>query len=290
LVLTNDRAPTPPAVSRASPAASGCLFAPLAAVALLPWLGGCFLDYSGLTGGDSGVSDAPEDSAATPDASDCSGSHGPQAVRVGTFCMDSTEVTRGQYAEFLGEASTGGQPAYCDWNSSYEPASDWPPAGAQENLPVVSVDWCDARAFCDWAGKSLCGRLDGEPNTIGGENNAATSAWYFACTHNGERDYPYGSTFESGVCVGDTANAGPQAVGTASGCEGGFAGLFDLSGNVEEWVNTCNQATGANDDCYARGGNYSQDSSSELACSTPSVALQTRDTAEPWFGFRCCVY
>lgn len=257
--------------------------AALAAVALLPWLGGCFLDYSGLTGGDSGVADAP-----VADASDCPGSAGPQAVRVGTFCIDSTEVTRGQYAEFLAEASAAGQLTPCEWNSSYEPASDWPPSGGEENLPVVSVDWCDARAFCAWAEKSLCGRPEGGSNTVGNENNAATSAWYFACSHNGELDYPYGNTFQSGACVGDTGNAGPQAVGTAAGCEGGYPGVFDLSGNVEEWVDTCNQATGANDDCYARGGNYSQDSSSSLACVTPSVALQTRDTAEPWFGFRCC--
>ena len=46
----------------------------------------------------------------------CPGTSGPVMVDVGGYCIDSTEVTRAQYDQFLQSSpSTGGQPAECAW-------------------------------------------------------------------------------------------------------------------------------------------------------------------------------
>lgn len=84
---------------------------------------------------------------------------------VGTFKIDPTEVTRGQYLAFLEakQSSTAGQPATCSWNNSFVPAANWPPALAQYEMPVNHVDWCDAVAYCSWSGGRVCGAIGGGP-------------------------------------------------------------------------------------------------------------------------------
>jgi formylglycine-generating enzyme required for sulfatase activity len=75
-------------------------------------------------------------------------------------------------------------------------------------------------------------------------------------------------------------------------CEGGFAGLFDLSGNVSEWDDMCESgvgagdlaAAGAGDACAIRGG--SAYFSGEMDCAV--VVGARRDTAFASIGFRCC--
>ena len=67
-------------------------------------------------------------------------------VQVGTFYVDSTEVTVGQYLEFLDKRreDTGGQPSVCSWNTSFYNGTPTNPT----DWPITNVDWCDARAFC----------------------------------------------------------------------------------------------------------------------------------------------
>lgn len=91
----------------------------------------------------------------------CKGDHGPAPVDVGTYCVDSTEVTGRQYLEFLAAKAgdTSGQPVDCSWNTTFEPAADIDP----NEYPVAFVDWCDALAYCTWAGKRLCGKIGGGP-------------------------------------------------------------------------------------------------------------------------------
>lgn len=77
-------------------------------------------------------------------------------------------------------------------------------------------------------------------------------------------------------------------------CEGGVAGLFDMSGNAWEWVNSC----GAIPDgtvCELRGGGVSGtvgDAELSSACGASSVILFDAwlppDMRLPQFGIRCC--
>jgi formylglycine-generating enzyme required for sulfatase activity len=189
---------------------------------------------------------------------------GPAMVKVQLaaqpFCIDATEVTSAQYAAFLaatGEGSqTAGQPTACGWNTSYLPSSDglaWPYAAGRENRPVVNVDWCDARAFCKWAGKRLCGKIGGGP-LVGWSAGAApsTSQWTNACSRGGQLQYPYGSTWNSQACNTSAPSEKAQYIADVmhfSRCEGGYQGVFDLSGNVEEWVDACDKNGGSGDLC-----------------------------------------
>ena len=116
-----------------------------------------------------------------------------------TFCIDTTEVTRAEYRDFLlataGDAA--GQRATCAWNDSFAPAARGCPVSTfqpetQGDRPVVCIDWCDAVAYCAWAGKRLCGQIGGGslPGFFGGAFDPARSQWHAACTRNGARAYP----------------------------------------------------------------------------------------------------
>lgn len=229
--------------------------------------------------------------AATDAALACpTGLQGPSMVRVDDFCIDATEVTSAQYAKFVasknGDAS--GQPAVCSWNGSYVPAASCTSLATADGAPVACVDWCDAFAYCAWAGKRLCGRIGGGPNTAALASAADSDQWYRACSHAGEHKYPYGDTYAAQAC-NDAARGtnAPVAVGTSPNCEGGYAGLFDMSGNVVEWTDNCKGSTGATDGCQIRGGAYDDDGTSTfLECATASG--NSRQSVDPTKGFRCC--
>ena len=81
-----------------------------------------------------------------------------------------------------------------------------------------------------------------------------TSAWFLACSHGAEqRAYPYGNTFETASCNGCAYEATcgqvvynlTTPVGSLASCAGGYPGLFDMSGNVEEWEDACTLSPGA---------------------------------------------
>lgn len=228
-------------------------------------------------GGDRDGSDAPSDGPAEgptdassdgADGGPCSGKAGPAMVAVGNFCIDSTEVTNEQYAAFLAALAGGAavtQPAaLCAWNTDLQPSPTSCPsprvdALVNPDLPVACVDWCDAYAYCAWAGKRLCGKIGG-----GGVDFATPTSlqgqWMTACSANGTRVYPYGDSYQPGVCNSVDRDAGHVLpVGTLPGCVGGSPGIYDMAGNVEEWMDSCedNQEGGANDRCLEIGDSFS---------------------------------
>jgi formylglycine-generating enzyme required for sulfatase activity len=218
----------------------------------------------------------------------CSGHAGPEPVKVPGFCIDSTEVTNAQYAQFLeatNNGKPGGQATACAWNATYLPESDWPADAAKASFPVVEVDWCDAYAFCAWAGKRLCGKIGGGASAA--EDSArVTDQWFLACSMAGTRPYPYPGAYADDTCNGEEHNVRKAlAVGTMPKCEGGFAGIFDMSGNVAEWEDACSGSAGASDDCLLRGGSF-ESSESKMGCAVPVV--NARSSAHGDLGFRCC--
>jgi sulfatase modifying factor 1 len=230
---------------------------------------------------------------------------GPRLVRVptvsgGTYCIDSTEVTIAQYAEFLAATAAGsetaGQDPWCSWNTSYVPSEPSYAADWTGNYPVEGEDWCDAAAYCKWAGKHLCGRVDGGPiqrdldASLKSRNEE--SEWVNACSRGGTRVYPYGNEYSGEACNdgnGSPPFAPPDPVPARLSCEGGYPGIYDMSGNVDEWIDDCNAWTGADDGCVSKGGStrssYPTNPFFETICVT-SVHERTR--ASPGGGFRCC--
>lgn len=226
---------------------------------------------------------------------------GPKMVQVGTasnpYCIDSTEVTVGQYKTFLASSpSTSDQQSECTWNTTYAPPSN---SGTfTDDMPQVWVDWCDAVAYCKWAGKRLCGKIvDGQdPGTPLSKADLAgpTDQWYNACSGNGQKPYPYGTTLKSGTCnvLTSAGLKGLKAPGTFTGCVGGSDGIFDMVGNAWEWIDVeC--VTGAdagpgpeNQACYSRGGSFGT-AEADAKCSFNGT-WAPRKGMNDQIGFRCC--
>jgi formylglycine-generating enzyme required for sulfatase activity len=214
----------------------------------------------------------------------------------GQYCVDSFEVTNAQYAAFLahtGSQQLRAQPASCSWNNTFQPYAAnascegrYDPAG-HGDMPVVCVDWCDAHAYCQWAGKRLCGRIGGGANPYNDLLNANEDQWYRACSAAGTRYYPYGNSYEAAACNGpDYGSGAPIAVGTATACVASTPGLYDMSGNVGEWEDVCDANAGTYDDCSIKGGQFDSSTSGLMRCD--SISLSTRVSAQADVGFRCC--
>jgi formylglycine-generating enzyme required for sulfatase activity len=216
----------------------------------------------------------------------------PEGASFEAYCMDATEVTNADYAEFVfARPSLEGQEGACVANRSYAPSQQGDCARrydleVRRHHPIVCVDWCDARAYCQWAGKRLCGRIGGGASDYAEPWNVRTGEWMNACSAAGAMLYPYGEDYDAAKCESTGASCAVEPVGTRDGCEGGFPGLRDLSGNVSEWEDAC---SGSGDDlgdaCLTRGG---------AGCKQPSYLAC--DGGEPWpregladfVGIRCC--
>lgn len=212
---------------------------------------------------------------------------GPELVPAGSFCIDRTEVTAGQYAVFLtddaGHGAEKARAAECADNLAYAvrataPSLDYP----------VLVDWCDAFAFCAWAGKRLCGAIgEGAIDAAATMSvvNGTVNSWVAACEGPQRRPLPYGDQVIADACAPDPAmpmtqgdyyrNIGPTGVHPL--CEGAYPGLLDMVGNADEWIDACARGTcshvGATSCQSLNGGKPNWDSGS---------------TFQHPHGFRCC--
>ena len=198
-------------------------------------------------------------------------------MRVGGYCIDSTEVTNRQYAVFLAnqQARVDNQPTACAWNTSYVPIQDWPVAAGRDNQPVGWVDWCDAYAFCRWAGKRMCGKIGGGANAFSDYDKPNLSQWYRACSKAGALRYPYGQDLDTKACNIAAANIDhPVNVKELPGCHGGYDGIYDMVGNVEEWEDACTGNTGAMDTCRSRGLSYIY-GAEEAGCSLDDLGIHS---------------
>ncbi len=232
-------------------------------------------------------------------AAPCPGTGGTSMVRLPLgYCIDSTEVTRDQYSAWLatGPALPASSDANCGWKSSgsYAPAADcminkYACRGAAcGNHPQICVDWCDAYAYCAGVGKRLCGKIGGGSRVPG----SSRSQWGNACATNIGYTYPYGNTYSPTACNGEDLKKNTTVpVGSLTTCNsaGTSEGIFDLSGNVAEWEDSCD-ASGQQGLCDVRGGAFT-DPSFMLDClGTSTYALDSwqRSNSGSDLGFRCC--
>jgi formylglycine-generating enzyme required for sulfatase activity len=267
---------------------------------------------------DGDVSDGAIDSGAEAeggaDAGVCASKAGPSMVEIPTagppYCIDSTEVTRGQYAAFVQAIADrtyvpdAGDPR-CAWKSGFAidttcSSNEIGDAGAADagELPVTCIDWCDAFSFCDFAGKRLCGMIGStkELDPVARSIDPDVSQWENACTANQTRIYPYGNAFEPNACnvVGTTDGgtafgSGLALPGAYSQCSGGYPGIYDLAGNAGEWVDACNEVDGgaAETFCVRIGGSFM--SGDQLPAGTcKEFASNARINIARDVGFRCC--
>jgi len=172
----------------------------------------------------------------------------------------------------------------CAWKTTFVPSNAGNP-----DVPVVGIDWCDAYAFCTWNNKRLCGKIGGGQLTVPEATDPTKSEWMAACSAQGTRFYPYAPLiYDPMACNGGDLDAGVLTkAGSLSKCEGGYPGIFDMSGNTGEWEDECDETDPdpALHVCGARGGDLGE-SPAHLAC----TYLESHGRADRlgYIGFRCC--
>jgi formylglycine-generating enzyme required for sulfatase activity len=158
-----------------------------------------------------------------------------------------------------------------------------------DNHPQVCVDWCDAYAYCQSVGKRLCGKIGGGANGSGDFANASLSQWYNACVSDGANNaYPYGASFSPDACNGGDHGVGTTVpVGSMTSCQSsvlGYGGVYDLSGNVWEWDDSCD-GPGQSAYCHLRGGSFYGNAYTQRCDNSINTS---RGVVIDHVGFRCC--
>ena len=263
---------------------------------------------SAKTGGTGGTTAAPGDCPTTRhvetgDPSCDTGKGGPMRQiplpAGGTMCIDRTEVTIAQYQTFLAAGQTVTLPATdpaaarCAAKTTYAPSCEQTCQGASCDLPQTCVDQCDAKLYCHWAGKRLCGAIGAAPLALADVNDPTRNQWMNAC-NSGGRDWPYGPTYDSQACnTSDEKPApcgGPAITSSYPGCQapaGPYDQVFDLSGNVSEWVDASEEgADWPQQRCVIMGGSYVH-YWGDVSCSGATLQWPC-NSQNPEFGFRCC--
>ncbi len=210
----------------------------------------------------------------------------------GAYRIDATETTVAEYSAF---EAVDFDPVLlspeCAWKvdlGGFVPEAWDAQLMGDLDLPVTGVDWCDAQSYCNWTGRRLCGQIGGGPD-IYDQLSDPNSEWFAACSDAGTQTYPYGNNYQAQACNGvDLGVAGLTPVGSLPACEGGLTDLFDMSGNVWEWTNTCLADPMLDDieqNCRRRGGSWFS-TSFVLRCAVDSV--RTRGYRADNTGIRCC--
>jgi hypothetical protein len=228
------------------------------------------------------------------------------------YWIDKTEVTVQQYSQFLADpqAQTMNWPPVCTWKTTpSNPAGDTSDSCAAtislsgeddpfyRAKPIRCVDWCDAWAFCNWAGKNLC---DGNSydQIVTPQNHP--DLWGGACSSDAVQ-YVHGSMpvyaecnvgLDAGDChllVGQYVCA-PTAVDSFPRCASP-SGAVDMIGNVAEWVLQCGDtpddggAEASVTQCQQRGGSFASSLTGSTCYAIANGPRQTRDRS---VGLRCC--
>jgi formylglycine-generating enzyme required for sulfatase activity len=153
---------------------------------------------------------------------------------------------------------------------SYDPSQ---PSGCQGHCPVDGVSWHQAAAYCNAlsreAGLTECYSCAGESSTVScAEATGNTGAGFYACPGyrlptDAEWEYAYragtstayysGTNTASGCLECATLRENPDSIGWYCANAGGIKhavgqkqpnawGIYDLAGNVWEWVNDWSQS------------------------------------------------
>jgi formylglycine-generating enzyme required for sulfatase activity len=190
----------------------------------------------------------------------------------GAFYIDLNEVTNADYIKFV--RSTKKTPPF-HWPEGIIPKD-------KENHPVVYVSWFDAKEYCSWAGKRLPTEQEWEKAARGEEGLI----------------YPWGNEWS----LDKSNNPYKHSTGTepvASYPEGRSPyGLYDISGNVWEWVdsyylphpgNPVTRAEYGEDKRVLKGGSWFDCLSYGCGLSAPTFnrSFFTPEVKNNSFGFRC---
>lgn len=232
----------------------------------------------------------------TPAARDVQAAGGPvgEMQRVGSFFIDRTEVTVGQFRRFVratgrvtAAEKAGGGLVY---GAGWERKRGWTwktPYGkpAVDDEPAVHITFDEAAVYCRWAGKRLPTDKEWVEAAYTERRQSPPKPFVRGRTY----PYPTGDSPRGANCLSDcgrTAVQDQSAVlergrghARAGTTPPGVNGLYDMGANVWEWV-----VTGSGRAQGTRGGSWWYGA---FQMKADAVAYKPRDMAVIYIGFRC---
>ena len=188
------------------------------------------------------------------------------------FYIDFYEVTNRDYKKFVDAVHIN-------------PPFHWPEGKPPKNKldhPVVYVNWFEANKYCHWAGKRLPNEAEWEKSARGPEGNI----------------YPWGNVWVLDKSNNPYNNAtGTKTVGSYPKGRSPY-GLYDMSGNVWEWVdsfylphpgNEISRPEYGRKNRVLKGGSWFDCLSYGCGISAPTFnrSFFTPEVRNNSFGFRC---
>jgi len=135
-------------------------------------------------------------------------------IYLATYYIDKKEVTQAEYERYVKMTKRGKPfiPVFEDDQSKI----------LRPELPAMGMSWADAEAYCKWAGKRL----------------PTEAEWEKAGRGEGKRRYPWGDEFGMGHANVDGDEDGFKYLAPPGAFESGRSpyGVYDMTGNVAEWV------------------------------------------------------
>lgn len=212
---------------------------------------------------------------------------------IGPFEIDRTEVSIGEFEKFVAatktttaaERSGGGGTFENGWQQ--RPGWTWrAPFGqpGRPNEPAVHITYDEAQAYCQWAGKQLPSDAQWRQAAYTEHRSNPPAGFVTGRTYQ----FPTGDSPLGANCLGDCGAANPVANAITSRGRGhaevattkpGVNGLFDMGGNVWEWVDS-----GPGNEKRTRGGSWWYGAAQMLDSHQQSKPAHT---AVIYIGFRC---
>jgi formylglycine-generating enzyme required for sulfatase activity len=183
------------------------------------------------------------------------------------FAVSATEVTVAQFRACVvaGACDAATVNAECNYGRA-----------DRADHPVNCVTYHGAEQYCTHVGGRLCTETE----------------WLDACRGTDGRAFPYGTTFDAEACNARSATATPAGdprpgtapVASHPSCKGGLSGLFDMAGNVAEWVESCSGTY-----CKFRGAGYISNDPVDLFAGCSGVCSgNDKGFQSGVVGIRCC--